>query len=219
MTAVFERAERERIEREVAELINSQPDFLALRTAPSTRAAGDAIQHIVAESFGMVLGDLCETYSSSFARRAMADLAFTDQDGLYYVVDVKTHRQNTQFNMPNIISVERIARFYEDANNTFAIMLVRYALDGLKVAVTDVMFRPLEQISWSSLTIGALGWGQIQIANANRVEVDERQSRRDWMMRLCDVMLEFYPREINKITARIEYFNQLRQRWESRPGQ
>ncbi len=44
----------------------------------------------------------------------MADLAFQDQQGFYYVVDVKTHRTDTKFNMPNLTSVERLARFYED---------------------------------------------------------------------------------------------------------
>lgn len=39
----------------------------------------------------------------------MADLAFTDKEGIYSVVDVKTHREDTRFNMPNLTSVERLA--------------------------------------------------------------------------------------------------------------
>lgn len=38
----------------------------------------------------------------------MADLAFKDPDGFYYIVDVKTHRLGTAFNMPNLTSVERL---------------------------------------------------------------------------------------------------------------
>jgi hypothetical protein len=102
------------IERAIATLVNSQPDFLSARTAVSTRAVGDAIQTILSEQFQSLLGDLCAEYSAEFARRAMADLAFTDREGFYYVVDVKTHRLETQFNMPNLTSVERLARFYED---------------------------------------------------------------------------------------------------------
>ena len=44
----------------------------------------------------------------------MADLAFTDKDDCYYIVEVKTHRLDTTFNMPNLTSVERMSRFYED---------------------------------------------------------------------------------------------------------
>jgi hypothetical protein len=59
---------------------------------------------------------------------------------------------------------------------------------------------PIEFLSWDCLTIGALGWGQIQIADA--IKIDWGCSRRKWMVRLCDVMLDFYPREIDKIRER-----------------
>jgi ATP-dependent exoDNAse (exonuclease V) beta subunit len=83
------------VEKGILALLNSQPDFLSARTAASTRAAGDAIQTILSEHFKSLLGEHCADYSAEFARRAMADLAFRDQDGLYYVVDVKTHRLET----------------------------------------------------------------------------------------------------------------------------
>ena len=60
------------------------------------------MESLVAERFDSFLGNWRREYSSDFARRAMADLAFTDKDGIYSVVDVKTHREDTQFNMPNL---------------------------------------------------------------------------------------------------------------------
>ena len=78
--------------------LNSYPDFLTPDTGTSPRAAGDAIQHILEENFAQIVGDLSTEYSANFARRAMADLAFTDLDDLYYIVDVKTHRLETKFN-------------------------------------------------------------------------------------------------------------------------
>ena len=100
--------------------LNSIPDFLTSETANSPRAVGDAIERIAAEHFDTFLGEWCNEYSSDFARRAMADLAFTDRDGIYSVVDVKTHREDTRFNMPNLTSVERLTRFYESDANVFA---------------------------------------------------------------------------------------------------
>ena len=41
----------------------------------------------------------------------MADLAFKDKVSNYCVVDVKTHREGTVFNLPNLTSVDRLARF------------------------------------------------------------------------------------------------------------
>lgn len=131
----------------------------------------------------------------------------------YYVVDVKTHRLGTHFNMPNLTPVERLARFYEDEKNYFVVLIVKYSIEATSVTVEEVTFIPIEFLSWDCLTIGALGWGQIQIANANVVKIKEGCPPKEWMIQLCDIMLDFYPREIEKIGERIEYFKMVRTRW------
>ena len=205
-----------RIEADIVTLINSQPDFLSPKTSASPRAAGDAIQGILSDNFRNLLGELCTEYSADFARRAMADLAFQDRDGFYYVVDVKTHRLETHFNMPNLTSVERLARFYEDDRNYFVILMLSYAMESNKVQARTAHFVPIEFFAWDCLTIGALGWGQIQIANAELISINEGYSRKRWMLELCDVMFEFYPKEIEKIGERIEYFRNVKKRWEEK---
>ena len=146
----------------------------------------------------------------------MADLAFEDVNGLYYVVDVKTHRLSTKFNMPNVTSVERLARFYEDDNNNFVLLMIAYDIEATRAVVEKVTFVPIEFLDWECLTIGALGWGQIQIANSNQISIRPKYSRKKWMIELCDTLLEFYPREIAKIDKRILYFEKLRDQWNRR---
>ena len=124
--------------------INSSPDFLSQQTAGSTRAAGDALESLLSEKFDAFLGDWCDEYSNDFSRRAMADLAFTDREGFYSIVDVKTHREDTSFNMPNLTSVERLARFYGSDLNTFSLLIIRYAIMGTKITATEVIFTPIE---------------------------------------------------------------------------
>ena len=206
------------IETRVQELLNSHEEFLSLSTARSTRAAGDAIEAILGDSFETILGDLCKEYSATFARRAMADLAFTDVDDLYYIVDVKTHRTTTKFNMPNLTSVRRLARFYEDDANCFVLLIASYHLEATQAIVTNVRFVPVEFLGWDCLTIGALGWGQIQIANSNYITVNPQYPRKKWMLELCDVLFEFYPKEITKINDRIGYFKQVQEFWLAKPG-
>ena len=203
------------IEARIMSSINSRADFLSDTTARSPRATGDAIQDILGENFKELLGDCCVDCSADFARRAMADLAFTDNDGLYYVVDVSTFRTDTSFNMPNITSVERLSRFYEDDNNYFCLLSVTYHVSGTKVVVTNVNFVPIEFLMWDCLTIGALGWGQIQIANSKYVNI-RRYPRKKWMLEFCDVMLSFYPKEIGKIHSRIEHFQRIKRFWETK---
>ncbi len=200
----------------ISRFLNSHPPTLSQQTANSTRAVGDAIQQLLSDNFNSLLSQEPASYSSNFARRAMADLAFTDAADNCYLIDVKTHRTDTAFNMPNLTSVRRISQLYEDDSNFFVILMVRYTIDGTRVVVEDVHFAPIELLKWSCLTIGALGWGQIQIANANRIEIDAATSRKSWMIGLCDALSEFYPKEIAKIYDRIDFVTQVRSYWETR---
>lgn len=210
---IFASGKHQAIEEKVLRLLNGQADFLSEVTAGSTRAAGDAIQSIIEDNFEKILGEHGGEYSASFARRAMADLAFKDRQANYYVVDVKTHREETAFNMPNLTSVDRLARFYEDDANFFVMLMVKYGITGTKVKVRKVHFVPIEYLKWSCLTIGALGTGQIQIANSKHIEIDATKSRRSWMLEFCDNVLQFYPREITKINKRIGKFEKVKEFW------
>lgn len=211
---IFYSEKFDEVQESIREFLNSQEDYLSASTANSPRAVGDAIQDILGNNLQQVLGkDICKNYSANFARRAMADLAFEDDNDFYYVIDVKTHRLSTKFNMPNLTSVERLARFYESDKNVFAILMVAYDVEGTRLKVQRVTFVPIEFLGWDCLTIGALGWGQIQIADSNVLTVNPGYSRKQWMLELCDALAEFYPREIAKIEARAIHFVKIREFW------
>ncbi|KKQ68412.1 MAG: hypothetical protein US88_C0003G0003 [Parcubacteria group bacterium GW2011_GWA2_38_27] len=207
ISKIFEKKYKTAIERKIKNLLNNSFDMSKIEW---TWAIGDFLMN----NLYKIIGDLAGEYSSSFARRAMADLAFTDKDGFYYVVDVKTHRLDTKFNMPNLTSVERLSRFYEEDVNYFSILKIDYQIEGAKAVIENVIFVPIEFFNWDCLTIGAIGWGQIQIANANVVNLVPKNSRKKWMLELCDTLLEFYPKEIGKIGERIVRFKEIRKFWE-----
>ena len=204
------------IAEKIKQHINSAPDFLSAQTSKSTRAVGDAIEGLIAECFDTFLGEWCKEYSSNFARRAMADIAFKDKEDFYCIVDVKTHREDTKFNMPNLTSVERLSRFYEDDMNIFSLIMVKYVVEGNRVQATEVSFGPIEFLDWDCLTVGALGWGQIQISNSNFIRMNHGYSRKKWMLNLCEIMFDFYPKEIQKIQERIGRFQEVKRHWEQK---
>ena len=211
---IFQPNRHRKLEEQIKAYINSQAAFLSERTITSTRAVGDAIQNLLEDGFEEILGDDVVEYSSAFARRAMADLAFTDKNGDYYIVDIKTHRLDTEFNMPNLTSVQRLARFYEDDKNHFVILAIAYSVVNKKrIKAEKVYFLPIEFLDWKCLTMGALGWGQIQIANSNRIIVNEGNSRKKWMIQMCNILFDFYEKEIGKTGNRIEYFKKVKTRW------
>ena len=118
--------------------------------------------------------------------------------------------------MPNLTSVERLAKLYEDDAAYFSILYVRYHVEGQRVVVEHVTFAPIEWLSWDCLTLGALGHGQIQISNANYITVVPGFSRRQWMLSLCPKLELFYVKEAQKIATRRLRFEQLRLAWEQR---
>lgn len=208
------------VESRIVEFLNVQPYFLSAHTAASPRAAGDAIQSLLEENLRGLLGsDHCADYKTGFSRRAMEDIAFTDPDGLYYAVDVKTHWLDADFSMPNLISVPRITQFYANDLNHFVLLLLRYRATTSRIEVTEAHLTPIEFLSWDCLTLGALGAGQIQIARANQIVLQPGASRRDWMLTLCDRATAFYNKELTKTQKRLVAIPQVRAWWESRSSE
>lgn len=170
---------RKTIEQTVVALLNGN-QLMNYNTVNSPRAVGDAVQGFLEKNISKCLPkELVAKINTSFARRSMADLAFEDVTGNYYVVDIKTHNLNTNFNMPNLTSVERLARFYGDNKNYFVLLLVSYKTEGDNLTFENCIFVPIEYLDWSCLTLGALGWGQIQIANSNIININTENTRKN----------------------------------------
>ena len=203
----------------ILEILNRDAQtIVSVNSISSPRSIGDAVQEFLAQrGLAEALAEIGISHiDSDFSRRSMEDIAFEDNSGNYYAVDVKTHNLSTQFNMPNLISVRRIANFYKNDKNTFCILIVSYKVVDNKLEYGKCNFKPIEAFSWNCLTFGALGWGQIQIANANTLIFDENVSRKQWMLNMYDKLETFYDEEIGKIAERKDWFSKIRQEWESK---
>lgn len=193
-------------------------ELVSVNLMESPRTIGDAVQEFISdkglaealESIGI------KSLDNGFSRRAMEDVAFEDNDGNYYAVDVKTHNLQTEFNMPNLISVKRLAKFYKDDKNSFCVLIISYKIKGASIDYKECYFKPIEAFKWDCLTLGALGWGQIQIANANKLHFNEKVCRRDWMLTMCSKLETFYDEEIGKIGERKVWFAKIKEEWESK---
>lgn len=203
----------------ILEILNRDAQtIVSVNSMSSPRSIGDAVQEFLAQrGLAEALAEIGISHiDSDFSRRSMEDIAFEDDSGNYYAVDVKTHNLSTQFNMPNLISVRRLANFYRNDSNTFCILIVSYEVVDNKLEYRECNFKPIEAFSWDCLTLGALGWGQIQFANANNLQFNQLMSRKRWMLDMCDKLETFYDEEIGKIVERKDWFSKIRQEWESK---
>lgn len=207
----------ENIREKLLEVLNSADEFTNPKIISSPRSIGDLVQAFIGESLPNLLpqGSI-KDYKSDFPRRALQDIAFYDQKDNYYIIDVKTHNKSTDFNMPNLISVKRLSELYRNDKNVFIILLAEYVEKDGRAYFEDVKFAPIENFSWTCLTLGALGWGQIQISNANKIVIDYNIARKTWMLNLFEKMKSFYPKEIAKLKNRMSYFVQMKKFWDEK---
>lgn len=205
---------------QVLQLLNSKGQHIVgKRSLNSPRAVGDAVQEFLCEKEGLrqcIPHDKLQSFETDFQRRSMEDMAFYDRDNQYYAVDCKTHNLSTAFNMPNLISVRRLANFYKNDTNSFCILIVAYKVEDNNIIYKDCFFKPIEAFSWDCLTIGALGWGQIKIANSNVLKFNEVINRKEWMLQLCNNIEMFYDEEISKISERKNWFYEIKDYWTKR---
>jgi len=171
----------------------------------STRGVGDAVEGLIVDEFGDIARGLVDAVDTDFGRRAMEDLSFRI-GSKYYAVDVKTHRGEPGFHMPNLTSVKRLMDFYEDDSNCFVVVMIKYRLtDTGSLEDVTAIVEPIEWFDWSCLRIGALGWGQLQFRSASDIRINRSQTRKDWLRSFAGELREHYAREENKIKERLNY--------------
>ncbi len=213
---IFDNSKRKELEKFIYDSLQQYNFELSADALNSPRTIGDNVEKAISNEFGTIIEKTdikISNFVANHSRRGMADFSFIS-GGFNYVVDVKTHRTDAKFSMPNLISVKRLADFYqEEDKNYFVLFLISYKIKDNAIEFEKVSICPIEHLSWNCLTLGALGEGQIQIANGRNVNIVPC-SKKDWMLELCNKLIDsFYPKEKNKIDKRIEAFKVVRNFW------
>ncbi len=207
---IFQTGKSSEIEKELQKRMGLIKSMFSSQSLNSPRAVGDSIQDIIEELFIELLdNDNSFKVEKSTTRRSMADLTVVDKNKFTYFVDIKTHNLNTEFNMPNLSSIKRLYDLYKDDNKFFALLFISYKTENNVFDLKNISFFPIEYVNWKSLTIGALGWGQLQILNSNKIILDEEQTRSSWIKTFNKKIKIFYENEKVKIDKRQKYFSNL----------
>lgn len=103
-------------------------------------------------------------YNSARSVRSPEDFTLVG-NGIRNFVDVKTRQLGTDFNMPNLISVDRLDKILNDPTLELHYWMIDYRVedDGSCVVVHSEI-RTVWSLPWAALAIQNLGKGQLQIA-------------------------------------------------------
>lgn len=116
-------------------------------------------------------------------------------------VDIKTkwNGDETKFHMPNLVSVDKIRKHYQDDNNYIEYVFVDYSINNNIVTINNIEYFKLEEIDWGCLHIQNLGKGQVQIKDGNKDIEKFDGNRVEWLKLLKDNTLKFHDKQIQKI--------------------
>ena len=171
---------------------------------------GSLMQRGIADLIEVIVSDIIlnlkdqsikESYEAK-SKRSIEDVGLITRDYDNIKIDIKTHDSESDLSMPNLISISRIKKFYENDKNLLLYVFVKYHTDNNSIHISEVIVKSIEQIDWGCLTIGNLGKGQLQITNMNDISFNDFLSRKDWMERLSYDVIIYYRSLINKIETK-----------------
>lgn len=161
------------------------------------RGIGDKIEDIVCE-FITKINTTEMVVESATSRRSMEDIQILNS-GCVYKFDTKSHNVNSDFSMPNLVSIDRLRRFYNNDKNFLCYIFVDYKVDLDVATIVNIDVRLIEELHWDILAIQNLGKGQLQIKNMNNELKFVDINRSIWMSKLKENAVIYYDNLIDKI--------------------
>jgi hypothetical protein len=138
------------------------------------------------------------------ARSVRSPEDFTLKRDKTVLIDVKTRQLNTKFNMPNLISVDRLDRILSDATQDLYYWLIDYEVlaDGSCV-IRHSEIRAVWSLPWEAVAIQNLGKGQLQIKDWSRLDT-YLNDRASWLYDLRSMRKIFYLKQADKFRRMAE---------------
>jgi hypothetical protein len=118
------------LEKLLLRFVNQKFSGLCLLNFDNESRLESYIFDLIEDSFESLVSDESLIFQTKFTRRGMADLAFSDKDGVNYIIDVKTHNLGTDFSMPNLTANRGLVKLYETESeipeNYFMVLVFSY---------------------------------------------------------------------------------------------
>lgn len=135
---------------------------------------------------------------SATSRRSIEDIQIKKEDYIYKL-DIKSHNVDSDFSMPNLISIDRLKNFYQNNKHFIIYIFANYKINSKVAIIQNIDVRLIEELDWGMLAIQNLGKGQLQIKNMNNKLSFVPVDRESWMAELKENAIIYYDKLINKI--------------------
>jgi len=184
----------DKITKNIEQLVNKQFDTKNLQQ----RGVADKVEKFDCECISEMNNDELIVEQAT-SKRSIEDIQIKHNNNLFKI-DIKTHdAKDSEFSMPNLISIDRLRKFYSSDENYLVYVFIDYVTENDVTTITNVVVNLVEELDWSILAIQNLGKGQLQIKNMNNELVIIKADRTSWMNTLKENALIYYDQLIKKI--------------------
>lgn len=186
------------IKNHLTELITENLQDFDLVDGGQQRTIGDLVEKKVIEIILQNQNPIINEVKLSTGKKSMEDVSVVS-DGVTYMLDPKSHNVDSEFSMPNLSSISRIKKLFDNDKKEMMYVFVDYKIDGQVVRIEDIKVLYLWELDMSMLGIGALGKGQLQIKNLNKELVISDEGKQIWYGKLKTQVKEYLAKQIKKI--------------------
>jgi hypothetical protein len=184
------------------DLDNNLPKEIPYESGLMQRGIADIIEIIVSDIIlNLKHQSIKESYEAK-SKRSIEDVGLVTTEYDDIKIDIKTHDSDSDLSMPNLISISRIKKFYENDRNLLLYVFVKYVSNNNVIQILDTKVKAIEQLNWECLTIGNLGKGQLQVKNMDEISFQNHMTRSDWVERLSYDVVLYYQSLVNKIQTK-----------------
>lgn len=168
------------------------------------RGYADMIEKLVAEEAKKFNPS---EYHPASSKRSIEDFSFQNTNE-YIWFDVKSFDIDSDFSMPNLVSIDRLRKVINSKIEHIVYIFVEYKIDhnNKQVHINKIEFRPVYTICPSVLAIQNLGKGVLQIKNMHNSVSTYSGTKQEWMQEISNMAKAFYSKQIVK-------FEKLQKTW------
>ena len=163
-------------------------------SSKNQRAYADMLEELACDLARTEFPDL---YKKARSVRSPEDFTLCENGQTSYV-DVKTRQLGTDFNMPNLISVDRLDKLLATADTELYYWMIDYQVaDNGECTVRHSEIRSVWSLPWAALAIQNLGKGQLQIAKWSEMN-SYATDKAKWHEHLKGERKRFYLKQASK---------------------
>ena len=141
------------------------------------RGIADVIERIITNCYKN--HPVAAKFEKRSSKKSTEDYALLDTK-TRHLVDIKSHDVNGTFCMPNLTSIEKLDKLYEQDIKLHYVIVKYSFVNGLLTLLYVNHCRP-HNLPWSNLSIANLGLGQLQISNMHKFSIDRTISKKQWL--------------------------------------